>query len=86
MEWVLLADRKPQQGGIYLATDGMDISVCGYWPHIDPAWAHIETDRPITPTHWMSLPKLPAIYCDGQVGFRPKEEKNNETKNRMSLW
>lgn len=30
MNWNKLSDRKPEQGGVYLACNDNDIEICGY--------------------------------------------------------
>ena len=60
MKWIKLSERKPPQGGVYLACEGSEnIAVCGYWPSFDNAWADHSTNRVVNVTHWMVLPQPP---------------------------
>lgn len=56
MTWIKLSDEKPRQWGVYLATNGEDIQICGYWWFV---WGSVEMNTPFSPTHWMPLPSPP---------------------------
>jgi len=56
MKWIKVSKEKPKHWGVYLATNGDDIQICGYW-HF--GWGSIERDAPFKPTHWMPLPTPP---------------------------
>jgi len=59
VDWIELKKEKPRQGGVYFASDGDDIMICGYWPHMTPEWGDHNTNMPFKPTHWMQLPPPP---------------------------
>ena len=56
--WVSVEDRLPS-GGVYLTSNGDDILIQGYWPHLDPVWGTLDVGSGFIPTHWMPLPAPP---------------------------
>jgi len=59
--WIDCSNSLPKQGGVYLATDCIDVAVCTYLPNLIPRfpWAKLETEEIFKPTHYMPLPNNP---------------------------
>jgi hypothetical protein len=62
MEWINVRDTQPKSDGIFLVTDGKNVTVAEWY--VKSGWGLSREDKaggvfPDSITHWMSLPAPP---------------------------